>query len=306
MRAAHQARQSHPPASWQADLTLAFVALIWGTTFVIVKSALADISTLYFLTLRFAVGSFCMLPILVGATGLTRTSLWRGLGSGGFAGIFLWLGYILQTFGLKWTSASHSGFLTSLYIIGVPLVSAVVYRKWPGRFELIGILLAAIGIAFLTKPTGHEAFSLNFGDLLTIGCAVAFALHMVVLGYVAKRERIEAVAIGQIICAALLSATSLVFEAPQVTWNKGVIVAILATGIFATAIAFGLQTWGQKYTSATRAALVFSLEPVFALATAALVGGEPVTTATFLGGGLILGGILCVELKPRKQAGEAH
>jgi drug/metabolite transporter (DMT)-like permease len=222
--------------------------------------------------------------------------------SGAIPGFFLWLGYILQTFGLRFTSAAHSGFLTSLYIVGVPLVGALLYRKWPRKFEVLGVVLAGAGIMWLTKPPGTEPFRLNGGDLLTVGCAVAFAFHIVVLGHVAQRARVEAVAVGQIGCAALLSAVSLPFESIHVKWSQDVIWGLLITGILATALAFALQTWAQQYTSATRAALIFSLEPVFAVLTATAFGGERLMLSTLGGGALILAGILCVELKPGGRA----
>jgi drug/metabolite transporter (DMT)-like permease len=118
-----------------------------------------------------------------------------------------------------------------------------------------------------------------------------------VLGYYSQREKFEAVALGQIACAALLSICSLTVEAPKADWNAGVVFAILLTAVFATAVAFALQTWGQQYTTATRTALIFALEPVIALATAVLAGGEKLTLAAVSGGSLILAGILTVELK---------
>jgi drug/metabolite transporter (DMT)-like permease len=302
------ARKAAPPR-WQADLALGLVALIWGSTFVVVKSALGEISTLYFLFLRFALASVCMLLMFLPA--FTRTAsreIWRGLRGGAVAGIFLWLGYLLQTLGLKYTSAGNSGFLTGLYIVLVPLISAAIYRRWPQARELIGIAVAGAGIVVLTFPSltfpsTDRHFHMNKGDLLTIGCAVAFAFHILVLGYYSLRERFEAVALGQIACAAVLSGISLAAEPPRAIWSAGVIGAIVLTAVFATALAFAIQTWGQQYTSATRTALLFALEPVFALATAVLAGGEALTVAAVLGGALILGGILAVELKPAANAG---
>src|SRR6185437_12895791 len=235
------ARKTAPPR-WQADLALALVALIWGSTFVVVKSALTEISTLYFLALRFALATVCMLLMFVPA--FRRTALreiWRGLRGGAVAGIFLWLGYLLQTLGLKYTSAGNSGFLTGLYIVLVPLISAAIYRRWPQARELMGVAIAGAGIIVLTFPSMDRRFQMNKGDLLTIGCAVAFAFHILVLGYYSVRERYEAVALGQIACAAVLSGISLTVEAPQAVWSSDVIVAIVLTAVFATALAFAIQ-----------------------------------------------------------------
>ncbi len=287
------------PSRWQADLSLAIVALVWGAKFVVVKRALADISAVYFLALRFAVATLCMLLIFwKPLSKCGRAAVGRGLWGGALAGLFLWLGYMLQTFGLKYTSAGNSGFLTGLYIVLVPLISASLYRRWPQPRELTGIAIATVGMAVMTLPGIGRHFHVNRGDLLTIGCAIAFAFQLLLLGYYSQREIFQAVALGQIACAALLSGCSLLAEPPRAVWSGYPIFAVALTAIFATALAFALQTWAQKYTTATRTALIFALEPVFALITAVLVGREPLTGAAVAGGALILAGILAVELKP--------
>jgi len=284
---------------WQADLALAFVALIWGTTFVVVKRALGEISTLYFLALRFTLAAICMLLLFLPSF---RRAGWRtvlrGLRGGAAAGVFLWLGYVLQTTGLKYTSAGNSGFLTGLYVVLAPLVSATYYRRWPQRIELVGIAIAGAGMLLMTIPEPGDLSAINVGDLLTIACAIAYAIHLVVLGHFSQTEQFEAVAIGQIALTAILSFTAFPFDPPRALWSRGVVLAIILTGVFATAIAFSLQTWGQQFTTATRTALIFALEPVFALATAVLFGGETLRSMALIGAALILGGILTVELKP--------
>ena len=291
------------PARWQADLSLALVALVWGSTFVVVKQALLGISTFYFLALRFGVASLCLALIFIPQFRINdRRALVRGLRGGAAAGVFLWLGYVLQTFGLKYTTAGNSGFLTGLYVVLVPLLSAAVYQRWPQWRELAGIAVATVGMIVLTLPSLDRSNHLNRGDLLTIGCAAAFACHLLLLGYYSQRELIHAVALGQIAATALLSAVGLFWEHPTATWNSGLVLAIVLTAVFATALAFALQTWGQKYTTPTRTALLFALEPVFALATAVLAGGEALTLAAVAGGTLILAGILAVELKPAARA----
>ena len=286
------------PAQPKADLALALIALVWGATFVVVKGALTEISTFYFLGLRFTLGSLCMLPILVPVFRQEqRSTIWRGLRGGFLTGIVLWLGYTLQTFGLQYTTAGKSGFITSLYIVLVPTISAGLYRRWPRVRELVGVAITAVGMMLLTLPSLDRHFQFNFGDLLTLGCAVSFAFHMLVLGYFSQRERFEAVALGQIACVALLSFAGLPWDPPRAHWSGSLVFAIVLTGVFATALAFIVQTWAQQYTSATRAALFFTLEPVFALVTAVLIGGEKTTGSASVGCGLILLGILAVELK---------
>jgi drug/metabolite transporter (DMT)-like permease len=254
---------------------------------------------MYFLAVRFAIASACMLAIFLPAfRRAPRDEIWRGLRGGCAAGVFLWLGYVLQTFGLKYTSAGNSGFLTGLYIVLVPLISAAVFQRWPQGREMIGIAIATSGMIVMTIPGLDVHWRMNRGDLLTVGCAVAFAVHLLVLGYFSQREFFPAVALAQIVCTAALSGISLLIEPPQAHWSGAVISAICITAVFATATAFALQTWAQQYTTATRTALIFALEPVFALAVAVSVGGEALTAAAVVGGTLILAGILAVELKP--------
>ncbi len=285
-------------ARWQADLALALVALVWGTTFVVVKQAITQISTLYFLSLRFSLASLCLLLLFLPSfRKMTRTQLWCGLRGGFIAGLLLWSGYVLQTFGLRYTSAGNSGFLTGFYIVLVPLMGAAIYRQRPSARELTGVAIATAGMIVMTMPSSGTAFSINFGDFLTICCAVAFAFHLLVLGHFSKREKVEAVALGQIACAALLSTVSLAVERPAAKWSPSVVWAIVLTAVFATALAFALQTWGQKHTTPTRTALIFALEPVFALVTA-IAFGEQARWFAFVGGSLILLGIVAVEIKP--------
>lgn len=283
-------------------MTLALVALIWGVTFVVVKRALGEISTMYFLALRFSLASLCLLlmflPWLRAAGG---QAVGRGLRGGVTAGVFLWLGYTLQTFGLKYTTAGKSGFLTGFYVVLVPLFGSLFFRRRPRLVEVGGIAIATVGIALLTMPSLGSGFQINRGDLLTIGCAVAYSLHLLVLGYYSQREHFEPVALGQIACTALLSFLALPFDPPHAIWSGAVLFAIALTAIFATALAFALQTWGQKYTTPTRTALIFALEPVFALAAAVLLGGERLTYPGVFGGAMILAGILAVELKPARN-----
>jgi drug/metabolite transporter (DMT)-like permease len=291
-------------ARWRADLALTLVAIVWGATFVMVQQALHEISTMYFLALRFGLASALMAGLFLPAfQQMPAAALWRGLRGGAVAGGFLASGYALQTFGLKYTSAGNSGFLTGLNVVLVPVIGAAVFRRWPQARELLGVAVAVAGLATRTAPIdgGFSFIRFNRGDLLTIGCAVAFAAHLLVLGYFSQRERFEAVATGQIACVAVLSTISLSIEAPKAIWSPAVVSALLVTAILGTAVAFATQTWAQQFTTATRTALIFALEPVVTLATAVLTGGERLTAAAVLGGALILAGIVTVEIKPSRR-----
>jgi drug/metabolite transporter (DMT)-like permease len=283
---------------WQAEAALVLLALIWGGTFVVVKEALHDISTMYFLALRFTFAALCMVLLFARAfRNMSRRKLLCGFRAGLIVGVLLWLGFALQTWGLEYTSAGNSGFLTGLYIILVPVISAVVFRRKPRMLDIVGVAAAGIGLVLLTAPAPAQGLGFNRGDVLTIACAVAFAIHLLTLGHFSQRESFEAVATGQVACTALVSALGLFFERPRATWHAALWAAILITGLFATALAFSLQTWAQQYTTPTRTALILSLEPVFAFLAAILFAHEAATWRSVLGGALIVAGIVVVELR---------
>jgi len=284
-----------------AELGLAFVCLLWGSTFVVVKKALDDISPALFVGIRFSIATILLAGVYFSRS-RSGARPWLG---GIVTGIFLYTGYFLQTLGLRFTSPAKSGFLTGLYIVLVPLLTAAVYQKAPGLSEWFGVSLAMVGLGLMTLTT--MSFDIGAGDALTIGCAFAFAIHMLLLAKYSPRMQTEWLALVQIgTCAALALATCPVLEAPFVRWNNGVLIALAVTAVFSTALAFLIQTWGQRYTTATRAALIFSLEPVFAWLTSYLVEGEVLTGQVLAGAGCILGGILCVELKPLQRRSDSE
>ena len=280
--------------TWKAELGLASVCLAWGSTFVLVKNALDDVSTVLFLALRFTAATFLLGGLYVAKGGrLTRT----GLGPGVLTGTLLYSGYLFQTVGLRWTTPATSGFITGLYIVLVPLFAAVVYRNLPGASEWIGVLLAGVGMAFMTLRTSE--FAVGTGELLTMGCAVAFAAHMVALSHYSRNMDTDLLTLLQIgTSAAIALATFWWVEQVQLRWTAALVSALAVTAVFATAAAFWIQTWAQARTTATRAAVIFSLEPVFAWLTSWLVEGEVLTDRGITGAACILAGILVVELKP--------
>lgn len=288
------------PAAWRVDAALVFIALIWGTTFVLVKQALDDISTLLFLTLRFTLASLALASFFRKAllSDLrSKNNLRASLAGGALAGVCLFSGYVLQTFGLKHTTAAKAGFVTGLYIPLVPLIGALVYRKIPRNAELLGVGCAFLGMALMTVR--QDVLAIQFGDLLVMGCAVAYAFHILVLGHFTRSASIPALTVVQIAaCAALGASTFWWVEAPRVRWSFAVWAALGVTSLFATAVAFALQTWAQQFSGPTRTALIFSLEPVFALVASFLLMGERLGARGMAGAGLILMGIVLVELRP--------
>ena len=285
-----------PASTTRADLALVFIACVWGATFVLVKAALNDVSTLLFLTLRFSLAAGALAVVFRRDLRLSPQFAYS-VKAGMLAGFCLFSGYVLQTFGLKFTSASKAGFLTGLYIPLVPVLGASVYRKVPMASEVTGVIVAAIGMGLMTVQ--KDALRIGLGDLLVIGCAVAFAFHILVLGHFTKQSNLGILSLTQIATGAVIGGlTCWWVEPPRARWSANVWVALLVTGLLATALAFALQTWAQRHTSATRTALIFALEPVFAWATSYVLAGEVLSPRAIAGATLILGGLLLVELKP--------
>ena len=282
--------------TWRADLALLGNTVIWGATFVLVKDALRDISPMAYLALRFALAGLALFALY--GRNLKRDSMWKGAATGGF----LFLGYLFQTTGLQYTTPSKSAFYTSLSIPMVPLLAALVYRKAPRRVEVAGIAVASVGMLLLTTEGSKIVW--DRGSLLSFLCAVAFAGHIVAVGYFADRADFATVATIQVLTAAALAAASIPFlETPRLRWTTPVIAAICITALLATALAFTIQAWAQQHTTATRTALIYTLEPVWAWLTSWKLNGETLSPAAILGGLLILAGVLLVELK-REAAAE--
>src|SRR6202011_214413 len=182
------------PPGWLVDLSLVGVCLIWGATFILVKQALADISTLLFLTLRFTVATAVL--VLIFRKQFRSPNLRMSLRAGMLAGLCLFSGYVLQTFGLKYTSASKTGFITGLYIPLVPLFSGLIYKKIPRMSEVMGVLAAFAGMALMTIQKSF--FDIGVGDLLVAGCAVVYAFHILVLGRFAGSANMGVLTVVQI------------------------------------------------------------------------------------------------------------
>lgn len=282
----------------RAELALVGVTVIWGTTFVVVKAALAEVSTFVFLTLRFWVAAAALILIYRGA--IRR----QQIGPGVLAGSLLFTAYVFQTRGLELTTPSKSAFLTGLSIPMVPLVSSLVYSMKPRLVEAAGILIASVGMMLMTlAPAADWRTGMSRGDLLSLLCAVTFAFHIVIIGHYSQQYGFKSLAVVQIATAAVLGSALFGFAEPiRFHLTPGVATAVLVTGLLATALAFTTQAWAQQYTSPTRAALIFALEPPVAWLTSYALTGERMTNRGKVGAGMILAGILWVELTRSKRS----
>ena len=283
----------------KAELALLCNVVVWGATFVLVKSALREISPVLFLALRFSLATVALVALFGWKLRTPSAPRVTGkmLAAGGMIGVFLFGGFLLQTVGLQSTTPPKSAFLTGLATVMVPLLAALVYKIKPRASEVAGVLAATLGMGLMTLegPIG----SISRGDLLTFGGAVAFSAHVVATGHFAEQIGYEVLSVTQI-GAAALSALSLVWwvETPRIQWQPIVVWAILITGLLCTALAFTIQAWAQHYTTSTRTALIYALEPVVAWITSYCIAGEGLSGRAAAGAALILSGVLLVEMKP--------
>lgn len=282
--------------SLKAHVLLVLVTFSWGVTFVSVKDALANVSPLVFNALRMTTASIALVIIFHRELKLLNRSSALG---GILLGTLLWAGYSFQTVGLRLTTPSKSAFITGLAVVLVPLIVAVTGRRTPNRWTLFGVLSAFAGLYLMTIPAseGLSFSGINRGDIITFGCAVAFAIHIYTLGRLMQRHPFKPIAVVQILVATFLMAITIPAETPRLSITGQALFAILFTGLICTAAAFSIQAWAQQFTPPTHTALIFVLEPVFAALASYVLLGEHLGVRGSIGAVLILGGILISELK---------
>jgi drug/metabolite transporter (DMT)-like permease len=302
--------------SLRAHILLIAVVAIWGSTFVVVKSALADVSPLLFNFLRMTLAFLCLALFYRGHFGRMNR---RSLLAGAIVGFCLAMGYQFQTAGLRLTTPSKSAFITGMVVVLVPMLSAIPLlrprgARMPQWNAWLGALVAFTGIVLLTTPAGSllDLRSIGLGDLLTFGCALGFSLHVLALARLSPHVPFEQLAVLQVgFCAAFMAISLPLLEHP---WMRPslfhpsarVLIALLVTAILATATAFTVQSWAQKYLPATHTALILALEPVFAWLTSFLFYGERLGRRGASGALLILAGIAVTELIPMPIQPSSH
>jgi len=269
--------------------TLVAVTAVWGVTFVQVKDAVALYPLFAFLAVRFAIASATLAPVAAGRIrGLGR----EGAVAGVSLGLLLAVGYALQTAGLQRTTVSAAGFVTGLYVVFTPVIALGLFRVRIGPAAWGGVALATAGLALLS---GVEAGSPS-GDALVLGGAAAFALQIVLMERYAPR--FDALAFTFVEMLAAFAGFGVVaiglgdLEIPRgwTVWG-----ALLVTGVFASALAYLVQTWAQRRMSATRTALVFALEPVWAGFFGFALAGDRLGPFGWAGCAVIMVGIVLSE-----------
>jgi drug/metabolite transporter (DMT)-like permease len=271
-------------------LALVAVTAIWGMTFVQVKDAVELFPLFAFLAWRFAIASAVL--AVPGARQL------RGLGARGFAeaallGVLLGAGYVLQTEGLARTTVSSTGFVTGMYVVLTPLIALVLFRTVIPVPAWLGVMLATIGLALLAGVHADSAV----GDLLVLGGAAVYSLQIVLMERYAPLYDPVALTLVEMLAATaglivVAAARGELSEPPRgwTVWG-----ALLVTGLFASALAYLVQTWAQRRTSATRTALVFTLEPVWAALFGFTLAGDRLGATGWIGCAAIMGGIVLAE-----------
>lgn len=276
----------------RADIALMLVTMGWGASFILSKQVLDELSVFNFLGIRFLIAFLIALVIFIKPMRQTsRQTLTYGLA----LGVALFFAFSIQTFGLSYTTVSKSAFITGLNVVMVPLFLALIHKKKPQLRVLLGSLTAVVGLGFLTM-TG-SSLSINLGDGLTLLSAVFFALHIVGVGSVPKGVQPIQMGILQIgVVGVLNMALSFATETPKWPQTSGIWVNIILLAVVCTAGAYIVQNVAQQYTTATRTALIYAMEPVFAAGFGFVLIGEVLGMTAAFGAVLILLGMLISEV----------
>lgn len=278
-----------------ASFALVGVTAVWGYSFLAVKDAIASMPVMDFLAWRFLAASVVMIALRPTCLrNVTRLELLRGVGLGTILG----LAYIAQTYGLRYTSVANSGFITGMFVVLTPVMSWILLRRKTNRTTWMVVALATVGLALLSL----NGWAVGIGELLTLVCAVLFAIHIVGLGEWSSQYKPYAFTLLQIGAVAVISLIAAIHEGITVPPDRGVWEAVVITGVLATAVAFFVQTWAQSLVSATRAAVVMTMEPVFAGLFAVIIVGDQLTGRTLGGAACILAAMFIINLRTGRSA----
>ena len=291
----------------KADLSLMFCSLIWGVTFVVVKNSLEQSSVFLFLAVRFSIAVVIMAMLQAKIIGrLEPQEIFAGMR----LAFFMFAGYGFQTAGLQYTTASNSGFVTGSSVVLVPLLLAVFWGRSLTRWIYVGAFAALIGLYLLTVPAEGLRY-LNRGDVLTFVGAGFYAVHIILVGEYTQEHSVRALSLIQVAGCAVMAwpltgaAAAIHWQPLRFSGSRELWIGIVVCAVFATAVAFTVQLWAQQYTSPGHAAILFALEPVFAVITSYVVLHERLTGRAMRGAGLVVTGIVLAELLGAPTAPEA-
>jgi drug/metabolite transporter (DMT)-like permease len=282
-----------------ATLLLVGITAIWGSTFFLIRDVVLEMPPADFLAVRFTIAAVAMLAVF------WRPMLalnWREIQIGIGLGILFAIAQILQTVGLTHTDASRSGFITGTYVVLTPILTGVLLRERIPRSTWIAVLMATAGLATLSL----NGFGFGFGESLTLIAATFYALHIIGLGQFSSPGSAAGLSVVQMVVIAIVSLVAAAPGGIELPDGAGAWASVLYMALMAGAVAIWAQTWAQSHLPATRAAIVMTLEPVFAAGFAVSLGGEPMTVRMFLGGAMVLAAMFTVELIGRRTDANAE
>lgn len=278
--------------NWIGDVLLVITAIVWGGGFVGVSQALNTLSPFYMIAIRFSMASVLMILIFWKQFIRIRK---KEIISGVICGIMLFFSFACQTGGAVYISVGKLAFLTALNVILVPFISAICFKEKIHQYNIISSMIALIGFGFLNLSK-ESGITFGIGEILGVLCAIGFAVHISMLGYyTTKYEAIKLTIMQMLTCAALGIVCALLFETPPKVMTIEMILPVTYLGVFSTFLAYLFQTIGQKYTSASRAAILLSLESVFGIIFSILILKEQVTFSIVIGAGLIFVAVIIAE-----------
>lgn len=275
---------------------LTLVAAIWGGAFTSMKGTLERLDVNSFLAWRFAIATIVL--TLIKPSVLRKFNL-EFIKKGALIGLFLGSGYIFQSFGLTLTTVSNTGFITGLYVVFTPVVAALALKKNITRIEWLAVFMATIGLALLSL----NGLTFGLGEFLVLVSAIFFALHIVALGEWSKGLDTYALTVLQLGTCALLTFAASLKSGFQTPPDSGVWWSIIYTALFATALAFIVQTWAQSFIKPSSVAVILAMEVVFAAAFGIWLLSEPLTLRIAVGGILVMASMyLIILLDQRKES----
>lgn len=290
------------PSARRMWVTLALVGVsaVWGGTFVMVKDAVSRYPLYGFLGLRFAIAVIAFIVMFPRSFSLFRPGTVK---VGVIAGLTLCAGYIFQTWGLQATSASKAAFITGMFVVITPALQALLLRRPPRPATIAGVALAVVGLWLLSGGTDG---GWNVGDTRTLLCAAAYSVHMIVLGGMGRAHDARPLTLVQLATVAVFcGAIALIVERPSLPSDAGVWFALVITGVFASAVAFAVQTYAQRIISPTKTALILIMEPAFG-GVFGWLAGESLGIGGAVGAALILGGMVVAELVGASAPPDEH
>ena len=275
------------------DGMLLITAIVWGSGFVVTAIALEYLTAYQVMAGRFILAAM-ILSLLFGKKfkTFTKSVVWKGA----ILGTILYIGFALQTVGLEYTTPSKNAFLTAVNVVIVPLIAYLVYKRKVDRYETIGSIITLIGIGFLSL---QGSMTISIGDALSLACAVAFAFDIFYTNHFVKKEDALSLTIVQFITASFIAVIAVLIQGDiPTTFEKEALYSIIYLAVFSTTIAYVCQNIAFQYTTATKGAIILSLESFFGMLLSVLFLHEVLTGRMIIGAALIMVAILITELKP--------